>query len=247
MEPWRLIPPIEASGFNQMAIDEWLLEQHRLGQEAPCLRFYTWEPVAISLGYHQRNYPKYWHNLLWNNQIVDVVRRPSGGRAVLHQGDLTYGLIVSNCNGRRRDVYRYLCQFLIEGWQTLGVDLHLGADTRHYQRSVNCFGSATAADLLTDSGYKVIGSAQLYRDSCILQHGSIRLSPDPALTKAVFGTEIKPPPKLQAITHNDVLTALMEAAERVFEVEWELKPLSFQEQERALNWARIRQPKHSAQ
>ena len=220
-----------------MAIDEWLLEQHRLEAMPPCLRFYNWNPVAISLGYHQRHYPDHWNALRWQGQRVDVVQRPSGGRAVLHQGDLTYALIAAGFNGRRRDVYTHLCQFLIRGWQSLGVNLQLGLAQGGYQRSANCFGTATAADLVMDDGYKVIGSAQLYRDRAILQHGSMRLSPAPHLVEAVFGTPIIPPQVLSAICPADIMTALATAAQQVFVIEWIHQPLSPQEQQQALAWA----------
>ncbi|NEQ52320.1 MAG: hypothetical protein F6K11_19630 [Leptolyngbya sp. SIO3F4] len=149
---WRLIEPIEAPGYIQMAIDEWLLEKHRLGEGPQCLRFYTWNPTAISLGYHQRNYPEHWQNLKWHGQKIDLIRRPSGGRAVLHQGDLTYSLITSGHSGRRRDIYTKLCQFLIHGWNNLGIHLYIGSDKRDYQRSANCFGTSTTADLIMDNG-----------------------------------------------------------------------------------------------
>ncbi|MEM7064102.1 MAG: biotin/lipoate A/B protein ligase family protein [Cyanobacteria bacterium P01_B01_bin.77] len=235
---WRLIPPMATSGVLQMAIDEWLLEQHRLGHGLPCLRFYTWTPIAISLGYHQRHYPLHWHTMQWQGQSIDLVRRPSGGRAVLHQGDLTYSIITSGYHGRRRDIYAELCQFLVKGWQNLGISLHLGADRHSYQRSANCFGTATAADLIMNTGYKLIGSAQLYRDSCILQHGSIRLAPDPALTTAVFGTPITPPHALKTIDQTTVIAALTAAAQDIFEVSFKSQPLSPQEQQQASFWAR---------
>jgi lipoate-protein ligase A len=85
---WRLIPLVSASGSVQMAIDQWLLEQHLAGQIPPTLRFYTWQPAAISLGYHQRRWPEFWQELSWRGIPVELVRRPSGGRAVLHQGEL---------------------------------------------------------------------------------------------------------------------------------------------------------------
>ena len=67
-----------------MAIDRWLLQQHRAGKMPSTLRFYTWSPAAISLGYHQRDYPSFWEQLTWKGQPLDMVRRPTGGRAVLH-------------------------------------------------------------------------------------------------------------------------------------------------------------------
>ena len=238
---WRLIAPIEASGATQMAIDEWLLEQHRLENGPPCLRFYTWNPIAISLGFHQHQYPDHWNSLRWHGRAIDIVRRPSGGRAVLHQGDLTYSLVVSGYGGRRRHIYTQLCQFLIEGWKRLGISLYLGADKHSYQRSHNCFGTSTAADLVMKNGYKVIGSAQLYRDSCILQHGSIRLAPHPDLVQTVFGSPVLPPSALTNIQPMDVVATLTAAAEHIFNIRFEQQPLSPYEQEQALIWARVKQ------
>ncbi|MBX2864094.1 MAG: lipoate--protein ligase family protein [Leptolyngbyaceae cyanobacterium MAG.088] len=237
---WRLIAPIEANGVTQMAIDEWLLEQHRLGCGPPCLRFYTWNPISISLGYHQHQYPNHWNSLQWHGDVIHIVRRPSGGRAVLHQGDLTYSLVMSGCSGRRRDIYAELCQFLIDGWKQLGIALHLGGDKRSYQRSHNCFGTATAADLVMENGYKLIGSAQLYRDNCVLQHGSIRLFPNPDLVRAVFGYDISSPDILSHIQPENVLDALTAAAECSFNIKFQEQPLSLQEQTQAVNWAHSR-------
>ncbi|WP_246564039.1 lipoyl protein ligase domain-containing protein [Leptothoe spongobia] len=224
-----------------MAIDEWLLEQHRLGQGLPCLRFYQWDPIAISLGYHQRHYPEHWQNLAWHGQIIDLVRRPSGGRAVLHQGDLTYSLVTSGYRGRRRDVYAYLCKFLIQGWDNLGIRLCLGSDKHGYQSSANCFGSSTAADLVMNDGYKVIGSAQLYRDSCILQHGSMRLSPNPDLVETIFGTPISPPHPLVTMHPADIIAALTAAAQHIFDISWIHQPLSHYEQQQAIARAKTLQ------
>ena len=237
---WRFIPYLEACGSTQMAVDEWLLEQHRLKGKPPVLRFYTWHPIAISLGYHQYHYPDFWQTLQWHGQPLDLVRRPSGGRAVLHQGDLTYSLIASGYRGRRRDIYAYLCGFLIEGWNRLDVSLHLGAE-HQYQRSANCFGTSTAADLVMNNGYKLVGSAQLYRDHCILQHGSIRLQPDPHLVKTVFGTPIIPPSALANISLMTIIESLKEAAQTVFDITFKTQPLSQQELLEAKTWAQAQQ------
>ncbi|MBF2077041.1 MAG: lipoate--protein ligase family protein [Synechococcales cyanobacterium T60_A2020_003] len=172
-----------------MAIDTWLLDQHRHGQHPPTLRFYTWNPAAISLGYHQRQYPEHWHNLQWQGQTLDRVRRPSGGRAVLHQGDLTYAVIGSGFEGSRMQAYQRICEFLIAGWRSLGVTLTYGQAGRGYIHNPNCFGTATVADLVLPDGTKLIGSAQLRRGNAILQHGSIRLATDLDLYRAVFPDE----------------------------------------------------------
>jgi lipoate---protein ligase len=194
--PWRYLPPLQASGAMQMAIDTWLLGQHRQGQHPPTLRFYTWEPAAISLGYHQKHYPNAWEHLTWQGRSLDRVRRPSGGRAVLHQGDLTYAVIGSGFTENRMQAYQQICEFLIAGWRSLGVSLSYGQAGRGYIHNPNCFGTATAADLVMPDGTKLIGSAQLRRGTAILQHGSIRLEPDPVLYQTVFpddGQNRQPP------------------------------------------------------
>ncbi len=229
-KPWRLIPFLKATGAEQMAVDSWLLDQHVKGLQPSSLRFYAWREPTLSLGYHQHNIPDHWHSLQWQGQSVEIVRRPTGGRAVLHQGDLTYALVTSGLKGSRRDVYQRLCQFLIEGWQRLDVELTFGAVGRGYIHNPSCFGTATAADLVMADGYKLIGSAQAYRNGCVLQHGSIRLQPDSDLFKAAFG-EPMPPPKLPtalqtAGNFERIIQTLTQAASDCFDVKFEEQPLA---------------------
>ena len=120
---------------------KWLLNQHVKGLQPSSLRFYTWRSPTISLGYHQKQFPAHWKTLRYNDEPVKLVRRPTGGRAVLHQGDLTYALITSGVTGSRRAVYEQLCQFLIEGWKTLGVELGFGVAGRGYIKTPNSFGN----------------------------------------------------------------------------------------------------------
>jgi lipoate---protein ligase len=228
MNTWRYIPPIQAPGAIQMAIDSWLLEQHQQGKHPPTLRFYTWSPPAISLGYHQRRYPESWENLIWQGQPLDLVRRPSGGRAVLHQGDLTYAVITSGVAGSRMQAYQKICEFLIQGWQAIGVSLQYGEAGRGYIHNPNCFGTATGADLVMTDGTKLIGSAQLRRGNAILQHGSMAIDPDPALFHQVFGVERKPPIfplEIGQFRLNTVIDALLDSARDCFGMEWVTQPL----------------------
>ncbi|MFB2834685.1 biotin/lipoate A/B protein ligase family protein [Floridanema evergladense] len=229
-DQFRLIPLLEASGKVQMAIDEWLLEQHRLGLHPPALRFYTWSPGAISLGYHQRRWPDFWENLYWQNTKLDLVRRPTGGRAVLHQGDLTYAIITSGISGSRMQVYQKLCEFLIVGWRSLGVNVHYGIAGRGYIHNPNCFATATGADLLLDNGSKFVGSAQLYRDGAILQHGSMLLQPDRSLFSLVFSETASPTINLSIQLEKSlipkVIEALISAAETCFNTQLVLHPLT---------------------
>lgn len=232
---WRVIPLSQGAGTEQMAIDSWLLDQHVRGLQPPTLRFYTWSQPTISLGYHQRQFPEHWNNLSYQGESVALVRRPTGGRAVLHQGDLTYALVTSGVSGSRRAVYERLCQFLIEAWKMLGIELGFGLAGRGYIKNPNCFGTATTADLVMRDGYKLIGSAQVYRERCVLQHGSIRLRPDSNLYLKVFGeriTQPKIPPSLAStgLTSteglNKIVLALTAAAQRSFGVEFESQAMT---------------------
>ncbi|HBB31449.1 MAG TPA: biotin--protein ligase [Cyanobacteria bacterium UBA8803] len=213
-----------------MAIDQWLLVQHQAQAHPPALRFYTWAAPTISLGYHQRRWPAFWQQLTWQDTPLSLVRRPTGGRAVLHQGDLTYTIVTSGLTGKRLDTYQEICKFLIQGWRSLGVDLHYGKAGRDYIHNPNCFGTATGADLVLADGCKLIGSAQLRRGKAILQHGSMRLEPNVELFNLVFG-EADPPVQLPILQRGDalinlVVEALSKAAAECFGVELVTQPLS---------------------
>lgn len=234
---WRLIPLLTATGKLQMAIDEWLLHQHLQGNIPPTLRFYTWQPVAISLGYHQRRYPEFWQNLTWQGKPVDIVRRSTGGRAVLHQGDLTYSLITSGFGGSRIESYRAICEFLILGWRSLGIELSYGNAGRGYIHNPNCFGTATGADLILPNGAKLIGSAQLRKNGAILQHGSMILAPDVEFFSYVFNSQpstgvsdisisFLSPTDRGEILINKVIEALVAAAMECFKIQLITEPLS---------------------
>jgi lipoate---protein ligase len=229
----RLIPCLTAPGKQQMQIDRWLLQAHLANGakptlcewQPPVLRFYQWSPAAISLGYHQRRYPEAWDDLCYQDRPLDLVRRPSGGRAVLHQGDLTYALITSSEILGRTELYQHLCQFLILGWQRLGVKLIYGNRGGDYREQPNCFATATGADLVTPDGYKLVGSAQLRKDRATLQHGSMRLNPDRELWQQVFNEE----PLVSPVAHcprADIMESLIAAAAEVLGIDWQVQPLT---------------------
>ena len=222
-----------------MAIDRYLLEQHRASKQPSVIRFYTWQPAAISLGYHQKEYPSYWQNLVWQGKPLDIVRRPTGGRAVLHQGDLTYMVVTSIPPGKRLEVYKQICQFLITGWRSLGVELDYGTATKEYIQHQNCFATATGSDLVTTQGNKVIGSAQLRRGKTVLQHGSMIIDTDPRLYQQVFGTGLKQnllevisPVKDRSTRYQGgdytakIVNSSIEAASTIFKIDLVEQPLS---------------------
>jgi lipoate---protein ligase len=223
----RLIPCFTAPGALQMQIDRWLLQEHIAQRQPPTLRFYQWSPVAISLGYHQRRYPEAWQSLKYGGESIDLVRRPTGGRAVLHQGELTYSMVNSGILGSKIAAYQQLCEFLIQGWRALGVELSYGAKGKEYRDQADCFATATGADLVLANGYKFIGSAQLIRDGALLQHGSMRLRPDLDLFNTVFGvTTSAPPCEMQIHSTTEITAAITAAAAEVLKINWQVQPLS---------------------
>lgn len=181
----RWIPSYTLPGAWQMAIDAWLLEQVVSGQrQGPLLRFYRWSRPTLSLGKHQRSLDPAWRHLAAAGEL-ELVRRPSGGAAVLHGGDLTYAFIWPNPPRRRREAYLLSCRWLQEAFAAMDQPLRFGASPCRSDQT-HCFASSTAADLVHANGLKRIGSAQLWRNGSLLQHGSVAIAPDLRLWQAVF-------------------------------------------------------------
>lgn len=216
-----------------MAIDEWLLDSAVAAASADAsrapsavLRFYTWSRPTLSLGFHQRRLQPQWLELARRGELA-LVRRPSGGRAVLHAAELTYALIWPQAPARRREAYRAACAWLQQGFADLGLPLQFGiepADPHH----PSCFATSTAADLVHHDGGKRIGSAQLWRRGVLLQHGSILIRPDGPLWRQVLQEE---PPRLQplSLSPEQLIEALQQAARRHLPIpaaDWRLQPLS---------------------
>ncbi len=178
---WRLLisPPTE--GAANMATDEALAESAGAGEGPPTLRFYQWAPPCLSLGRHQP--------LTEIDQDAcrrlgfDIVRRPTGGRSILHTDELTYSVAgpVSEPRlaGAILESYLRLAQALELGLARLGLpaqkapgDLRAGPDV-----SAACFEVPSAYEI-TFGGRKLIGSAQSRRQGWVLQHGSLPLTGD---------------------------------------------------------------------
>ena len=222
-----------------MAIDEWLLDRavrsSRVDAPSPlaALRFYTWSRPTLSLGFHQRHLHPRWSELARRGEVL-LVRRPSGGRAVLHAGELTYALVWPQAPARRREAYRAACAWLQQGFADLGLPLQFGAEPADPLHP-SCFATSTAADLIQRQGGKRIGSAQLWRHGVLLQHGSILLQPDPALWQRVLGEDA---PRLVPLDRpvEDLIDALQRAARShlpIAAVDWSSRPLAPQD------WSRI--------
>ena len=220
----RLLPTFSSDGHTQMALDRLLLDQTT---EAPLLRFYRWDGPWLSLGRHQRSWPSHWNDLARSGQI-NLVRRPSGGQAVLHAGGLTYALIWPSAPRQRREAYRQACQWLLHGFASLGMPLHFG-DAPAAPDDANCFARSTAADLVDAQGVKRVGSAQRWLKGRLLQHGEILLNPPQALWETLF--ETAPPAALDLAPQRLESMLLRGLRETWPDVTWQEKPFSPEERQ----------------
>lgn len=180
MRQWRLIYDVPSPGAHNMAVDEAIVSAVSAGQSAPTLRLYAWSPPCLSLGYGQKSsdvdFPRVvalgWH----------VVRRPTGGRAILHTDELTYSLALPAnhplTSGDIVESYRRISDALLAGLNTLGLSTQ--AERKTHRREINspvCFDAPSHYEI-TVNGRKLVGSAQVRRKGGLLQHGSLPLTGD---------------------------------------------------------------------
>lgn len=172
-----------------MALDMFLLKKSVCTKnQSPILRFYSWKGVWLSIGRNQKNIPKHWKKLAHEKKI-NLVRRPSGGDAVLHGNNLTYSLIWPTPPRRKHEAYIKISEWLIKGFLELGISLHFGNQSIKPRES-NCFATSSAADLVDKSGQKRIGNAQRWLKGQVLQHGEILLNPHMKLWEEIFHSPV---------------------------------------------------------
>tara|TARA_B100000965_G_scaffold395859_1_gene409961 strand:- start:248 stop:997 length:750 start_codon:yes stop_codon:yes gene_type:complete len=185
--------PVKLPGPEQMAIDLFLLEKSFTDKNFNmALRFYTWDGDWLSIGKNQKGIPELWIKLLKEKKL-NLVRRPSGGKAVLHSRGLTYALVWKNPPRNKKESYLKTTQWLKDGFKKAGVDLFFGNQAVNISNS-NCFATSTLADLVDKDQNKHVGSAQYWRKGHLLQHGEILMDPSERLWKEIFHTN---PPKIK--------------------------------------------------
>jgi lipoate-protein ligase A len=182
MDTWRLLNTPPAHGAWNMAMDEAILEAVGHGKSLPTLRLYAWEPACLSLGYAQpftdvdipRLQIRGW----------ELVRRPTGGRAVLHTDELTYSVIAQlnepRVTGTVLESYHRLAGALVKALNLLGMQVEIDESSSTVHNSVAnpvCFEVPSTYEI-TVGGRKLIGSAQARRREGVLQHGSLPLTGD---------------------------------------------------------------------
>ena len=192
MTEWRLLSYQTDTGFNNMAVDEALLRIHSQRKTPPTLRFYGWEPPALSLGYFQSLEEKVDRESC-RARGIDVVRRLTGGRAILHDRELTYSLTVREelnlLDSSIVKSYREISQGLVKGLKKLDIPVSLTPHQRGQKAprgdSAACFDTPSWYEVVID-GKKLIGSAQTRKWDTLLQHGSLPLTLDADLIFDLF-------------------------------------------------------------
>jgi lipoate-protein ligase A len=173
-----------------MAADEALAEVVDTGISAPVLRLYRWHPPCLSLGFSQPHEAA--DAAFCAARGVDVVRRPTGGRAVLHHLELTYSVLAPLGQGPfsqdLQAAYRAICRALVAGLARLGVPAGLSGEPEggHISptQAIPCFIGPAAGEVVAQ-GRKLVGSAMRRHGRSILQHGCLGLPDDSSLRPAV--------------------------------------------------------------
>jgi lipoate-protein ligase A len=192
MPRWRLLLTDPATGAENMALDEALMARARSTGES-VLRVYSWSTPTLSLGRHQSARAAYEPAVLARAGIA-VVRRPTGGRAVLHDREVTYSVTAAAADaGALRESYERINRLLVDGLRSLGVDVDLAVSAREPKPDQSpCFDQPSSGELMS-RGRKLAGSAQWREAGALLQHGSILVDGDQAPVATLLRSPGEPP------------------------------------------------------
>ncbi len=175
------------TGKENMQIDSDILEKS-ISEclDKPVFRLYGWLPKCISVGRNQKTD--------FDTAQIDCVRRLTGGRALLHDDEVTYSFVAPVDTIPKGesviDSYKYISGILINFFKSLGVNLDYGENKKVSTHFDYCMLLSTGADVCYQ-GKKIIGSAQCRKNGYILQHGSILFGYDKELLELIFHEEIK--------------------------------------------------------
>lgn len=192
-ETWRFINSGKMKPHENMAMDEALLFGIINRNLSPVFRVYDWEPPTVSFGYHQKI-----NEHILPDKIKEfgfgMVRRPTGGRAVLHYDEVTYAVIAPIAGvfaGTILDSYKKIGEVLLASLKEVGIEATMKdsmPSEREQKTWVNpCFTSASKYEI-NYKGSKIIGSAQIRKGNALLQHGSILLNRNQELMAELIPT-----------------------------------------------------------
>jgi lipoate-protein ligase A len=175
---WRLLMDGPHSASWNMAMDAAMLDAAGMGLAPATVRIYTWDEAAVTVGLHQDVGAGI--DAAWcASEGIPVVRRPTGGRGILHGTDLTVSIaarieaLPSDCRSVIES-YRYLSAGFVDALGSLGLDGGMGECERRELGGGDCFAARSRADVVTVAGRKLIGSAQRRQGGALLQQSSIR-------------------------------------------------------------------------
>ncbi len=252
-DTWRVIFSKPARGAWNMAADEAIMESSGRGDTPPTLRLYAWDPACLSLGYAQ-SYSDVDTNRLKANSW-DVVRRVTGGRAILHIDELTYSISAPTDEIRFRgtilESYHRMAEALIQAVHSLGLPVQIeeNAAPSNTPKGPVCFEVPSAYEIVIN-GKKIIGSAQARKKEGILQHGTFPLAgdltritrvltfPDEMAREAAAGKLLNRAVTAQTILHSEIpwqiaAEAFSKAFEETLEIDLQTGELTLSEIERA--------------
>lgn len=187
MARWRLITDPGLKGAENMAVDEAVLRAADSAPgAAPTLRVYGWSEPTVSIGYLQKAAP-------FLSCGLPVVRRITGGRAVLHSSELTYSIVASAgdapFDGGITAAYSFISRCIIEALREAGIKAEFARGSAAPGGKDACFHTPSRYEVLVD-GRKLVGSSQRRFKNCFLQHGSILLGVDKGMNTLVFGPDV---------------------------------------------------------
>jgi lipoate-protein ligase A len=199
---WRLLVSPPLAGAENMALDEALMARARTTSEC-VLRAYAWRRPTLSFGRNQTARGEYDADRA-RALGVDVVRRPTGGRAVLHWREVTYSVTApADVLGELRHSYLFINRLLLQALRALGAEVAMASAGRAPAPGLApCFETPVSGEIVA-RGRKLVGSAQWRDEGVLLQHGSILVEDDQALATALL-TRPAPPSRPPA-TLRDLL------------------------------------------
>ena len=205
------IPYEVKSGAENMEIDSRLLDNAiDKDLKEPIFILYGWSPACVSLGRNQKD--DFLDREFLKSKNIDIVRRLTGGRALLHDNEITYSYICpisSLKNGENvTESYKEISEILINGFKKLAIELDFGGVKKYKGHIDYCMLISTGADLCWQNK-KFIGSAQFRKNGYILQHGSILYDYDKNLLEEIFKEKVSSIVSVKEInpdiTKNDIL------------------------------------------
>lgn len=265
---WRLLDSGLADGYTNMAVDEAILLAVQENRVRPTLRIYAWQPACLSIGTFQSVSADIDSDAC-TRRGIDWVRRPTGGRAILHDREVTYSVAAQQNNeriaGDVMESYRRISLGLLQALSILGVPADMApsaipAVPAGAPKPAACFAAPSQHEIMT-GGRKLIGSAQRRQGSVLLQHGSILLDLDVAKLMSLLRfpsdderARLAQRVRSESVTLNELIGArarydivahaLTDGFAAALEIELQPEPLTAWEEEQAV---RLRKEKYMSQ